>query len=568
MDNGNTYQQTDGREDWRLTLNTNFYADGEYALLMRARDRYGRETIDSAMINVDNTPPEMTFQVPYDDAMVGNTLNIAARILDNVEIRDISLEVIAVSDSTFRLSFDLDPTAPVILEALDISAAPEGAYNIRIVATDLAENTAVSSRNVIKTSEAAASEASFFNPLPGEVHTGIINISGKTKGLGYPKEVQILANREPLATVPVDKYGNFYYRYPDNSIPEDGFIILSASFQTASGDAVVSNEHPMLYRREGPIVSVDSHTDGAVIKGRPWLKGRAWMEFTSSQWASMSQYERTYYTPTQVMVSFDNGRTYYRTKGVKNWKFRLECSELGRGPLPILVRAEFGNGEVAIRRVVVTIDLDPPELRTLDPEEDSLHRDTLYVYGTASEEYAFDEVMINLRPRDKMWYTIPPIIQGLYLDGTVFGATYASAGLGITFFENNVKLQFQAGPAPNSPSRYPGFVMGAKLVANLYNLPFRYVFGPDWENFSMTWALGANFSYFSMEGSGNDSQFLGAVLAQWELARFTFPQFKYFSSYAFYVEPILWFTTTDVVGADRFKFRVSWGARMNVFSIK
>jgi hypothetical protein len=71
MDNGNTYQQTEGQEDWRLTLNTNFYADGEYALLMRARDRYGRETIDSAMINIDNTPPEMTFQVPYDDAMVG-----------------------------------------------------------------------------------------------------------------------------------------------------------------------------------------------------------------------------------------------------------------------------------------------------------------------------------------------------------------------------------------------------------------------------------------------------------------------------------------------------------------
>jgi hypothetical protein len=302
------------------------------------------------------------------------------------------------------------------------------------------------------------------------------------------------------------------------------------------------------------------------------------MEFTASQWASMSRYERSYYTPTQVMVSFDNGRTYHRTKGVKNWKFRLECSELGRGPLPILVRAEFGNGEVAIRRVVVTIDLDPPELKTLDPEEDSLHRDTLYVYGTAAEEYAFDEIMINLRPRDKMWYMIPPFIQGLYLDATVFGATYATGGLGITFFEDNVKLQLLAGPAP-SETRYPGYAIGAKLIANIYNLPFRYVFGPDWENFSMTWGLGADFSYFSMEGSdgkeesddseGSDGkpQFLGAVLAQWEVARFTFPQFKYFSSFAFYVEPILWFTTTDVTDpdVDRYKFRVSFGFRMNVF---
>jgi hypothetical protein len=293
------------------------------------------------------------------------------------------------------------------------------------------------------------------------------------------------------------------------------------------------------------------------------------MEFTASQWASMSSYERSYYTPTQVMVSFDNGRTYHRTKGVKKWKFRLECSELGRGPLPVLVRAEFGNGEVAIHRVVVTIDLDPPVLKTLDPEEDSFHRDTLYVYGTASEEYAFDEIMINLRPRDKMWYMIPPLIQGLYLDGSAFGGTIFTAGMGITFFDDNVKLQVQAGRAEGSYSggqrRYPGSVMGAKLIANIYNLPFRYVFGPDWENFSMTWALGANFSYFAMEGSGNDPQFLGAVLAQWEVARLTFPQFKYFSSYAFYVEPILWFTTTDVPDAEKTIFAFGFGLRMNLF---
>jgi hypothetical protein len=191
------------------------------------------------------------------------------------------------------------------------------------------------------------------------------------------------------------------------------------------------------------------------------------------------------------------------------------------------------------------------------------------VYGTAAEEYAFDEIMINLRPRDKMWYMIPPFIQGLYIDGFLFGATNYSVGMGITFFDDNVKLQFQAGEAPDKlgrhEARYPGPAIGAKLIANLYNLPFRYVFGPDWENFSMTWALGANFSYFSMEGAVNESQFLGAVLAQWEVARLTFPQFKYFSSYAFYVEPILWFTTTDVVDAARFVFRASLGLRMNVF---
>ncbi|MFP3041722.1 neuraminidase [Treponema primitia] len=572
MDNGNTYQQADGGENWRLTLNTKFYEDGEYALLMRARDRFDRETIDSAMINIDNTPPKMVFQVPYDDATVGNDLEIAARILDNIEIQDITLEVIAVTDSTFRLSFNLDTTAPVILDTLDITDAPEGAYNIRIVATDLAGNTAVVSRNVTKTNEAAASEASFFNPMPGEVHTGIINISGRAKGLKIPQEVQILANREPLTTIPVDKYGNFYYKFPREKIPEDGFIILSASFQTPSGETVLSNEHPILYRDTGPIVSIESHVDGDVINKRPWLKGKAWMGFSPSQWASMSRNERSYYQVSRVMVSFDNGRTFHRTKGAKDWKFRLECSELGRGPLPILVRAEFANGEIAIRRVVVTIDLDPPELKTLDPEEDSFHRDTLYVYGTAGEEYSFDSIMINLRPGDKMLYMIPPIIQGLYIDVTAFQYTWVSGGLGITFFDNNVKLQVQAGQSPDvingQNARYPGFVIGTKLIAGLYNLPFRYVFGPDWEMFSMTWSLGANFSYTSMGGGvkGNEPQVLAAFLGQWEVARFSFPEMKAFSSYAFFVEPAVWFTPlVQGLQADRFMFRLGFGLRMNVF---
>jgi hypothetical protein len=567
MDNGNTYQQAEGGENWQLSLNTALYNDGEYAVLLRARDRYGRETIDSAMLNIDNTPPSMVFEVPYDDADIGDTLNIAARILDNIEIQDIMLEFIEVTAGGYRSSFALTP-APVILEALDVSAAPLGDYNIRIVARDMAGNIAVASRNITKTTESEASEAAFFNPMPGEVHTGSINISGRTQGLVVPTEVQLWANREPLAMVPVDRYGFFYYKFPPDRIPEDGYIVLSSSYQTPSGDTVLSNEHPILYRTMGPIVSVESHNDGDIITGRPWLKGRAWMETPIVQ--QVSREDRRAYEVTKVLVSFDNGRTFRPAKGTNEWKFRLECIELGRGPLSVLVRAEFANGEIAIHRVIMTIDLDAPEVRTLDPQEDTFHRNDLFVYGTASEENAFESIMINLRPGDKALYMIPPFIQGLYIDATVFGATYFSVGMGITFFNDNVKLQGQWGKAPNlEDSRYPGTMIGAKLIANIYNLPFKYIFGPDWESFSMTWALGANFSYSSMEATASneekaEGQILGAVLAQWEFARITIPRFKAFSSYALFMEPALWFTPSDV-DADRFVFRLGFGFRTNVF---
>jgi hypothetical protein len=46
--------------------------------------------------------------------------------------------------------------------------------------------------------------------------------------------------------------------------------------------------------------------------------------------------------------------------------------------------------------VVVTIDLDPPMLKTLAPPNGSLQQDTLRVYGIAGDQYAFESIMIKL----------------------------------------------------------------------------------------------------------------------------------------------------------------------------
>jgi hypothetical protein len=398
MDNGNTFQRAEGTEDWRLSLNTNFYEDGDYTLLLRARDGFGQETISTVLIHIDNTPPQLVVPVPHDNANVGNTLDVAARILDTVKLREASLELRGIAGSAYQKSFTLDTTVPVVQESLDISDVPDGVYNIRIAATDMAGNTAVISRNINKSTLETNPEAAFYNPLPGEVHTGAVNISGKARGNAINGEVQILANGEPLARVPVDAYGNFYYEYPRGMVPRDGNITLAASFETPSGQTVRSNEHPLFYREAGPVVSVDSHHDGDFVSGRPWLTGRAGMGFSQDQQFFLSGKELRNYVVSQVLVSVDNGRTFRRAEGKENWKFPLECGELGQGPLPILVRAEFANGETAIRRVLVIVDATPPRLMIIAPEEGSLQRHSFRVYGTAGDEYGIDSIMIDLRP--------------------------------------------------------------------------------------------------------------------------------------------------------------------------
>ena len=158
-------------------------------------------------------------------------------------------------------------------------------------------------------------------------------------------------------------------------------------------------------------------------------------------------------------------------------------------------------------------------------------------------------------------------------------------GLGLTFFDDNVKLQGQFGQMTQSqyemlcnwggheitPFRYGGNVVGAKLLANIAYIPFRFFFGPDWDWLSANFTLGANFSRFSETQSGK-AQFLSAVVGQLEFPRVTIPKQKMFRTFSFYTEFQLWFIPTDVEVPENATEeipsivpQVSAGLRINVF---
>jgi hypothetical protein len=347
---------------------------------------------------------------------------------------------------------------------------------------------------------------------------------------------------------------------------------VAANYDTPTGQKIESPEHSVNYSPDGPTLVVDSHRDGDMITGRPWLSGRAWtvLPEPAEGEAPLTRRQKAEYAVKQVLVSFDNGRSFGRASGGENWKFRLETGDLPIGPLPVLVKAEFADGRNTVRRLLLTVDTDPPQAATIAPPEDSTHRENVTVYGTAGDDFELDSVMVSLRPGDKAGYSVPKFIQGLYIDTKALGATYAEFGLGLSFFDDNVRLQFQAGPTPlkvdNSVGRVVGTAFGFKIIANVFYLPFDYLFGPDWSFYSMSLSLGANFSYFTMD-AGRDPLFMGAIIGQWTFANLDmqhfFPNWKYFKNFAFYFEPELWFLSSDV-NAETI-FRATLGLRINIF---
>jgi len=167
---------------------------------------------------------------------------------------------------------------------------------------------------------------------------------------------------------------------------------------------------------------------------------------------------------------------------------------------------------------------------------------------------------------------IPPFLKQIFNDApSLFagGATYTDFGLGLSLFKNIIKIQVQYGfltqdlyeaIGGEGMVRYGGKVFGIKLLAG-YQLPFRVLFGSDWEWLSASFALGANFSLFNISGEENpkystkekpmyftpngDPAWLSALLLQIEFPKVTI-QKRYLRTFSLFTECQLWFVPTDV----------------------
>jgi hypothetical protein len=579
MDNGNSYQQAEilplpaeaaagdeNRRNWRLSLNTRAYQDGVYSLLIRTIDKYGIEAFSNALINIDNTPPEITLGSPNNGAGAALSLAVTGQTHDNISLKSLSLQLVNIANPAQAFTRDLPPNF-VIMEQVDISGLGDGKYNLRLAALDEAGNEGVVTRDITISRDSGASVINLYNPMPGIDYSGPLHISGAVSGAAIPGQVTLLVNNAPFGLIDVNRYGVFSFDFPQEKIPPAENMLISIEYESPGGGKISSYTHEVKYSPFGPLVSVDSHKDGDVVTRRPWISGKAMTVLPEG--AEPAGKERSLLAVKQVQISFDNGRSFHRAQGKELWKYRLETGDLAPGPLPVLVKADFADGRSAVRRIILTVDTSPPGIVTIGPAENSTHRDKLLVYGSSEDDFDMDSVEISLRPGDKAGYAVPQFIQGLYLDTGVLGATIYNVGLGMSFFDNSVKVQFHVGQTPRD-QRYSGMVFGAKLIATVFYLPFDYFLGPDWSFFSMNIGMGANFSFFTMENN-ETPMMLSGVLAQWEFVKVDMakliPKWKYMKTFSLYFEPVLWFAPSDVSSQDawRTKLLFTFGARVSLF---
>jgi len=553
---------------WQYQLDTQVLVDGTYMILIRGYDSYGQSSLFSDLLTLDNTPPRLEASLPMDGVSIMDKLPLQLRLGDEIAVETLEYQIRSIEEESEEregvevLTGEVTVN-DVVLQELDVTNLEPGLYNLTLLLKDGAQNETIVSRDFIKRDPLDLSEPKILYPLKGSRLQGPFTIQGRVEGDYLPESATITVNGGDFDVVEVDEFGYFTLRITPDQVPQ-GELLLGSAINIPGKERRLSKPINIDYTKEGAWLQILSVNNGDYVSQRPWIKGTAgFFSLTPEMDKELPKEVRKSRQVKRVEYSLDNGKSFYPAKGREEWKFRLETQDLYDGQLSLLVRSHFRGGYTAQDQITVFVDDTPPSLTILTPEEGLSLNEEIHVTGTAFDENGLSDMEIMLRPRSKNSYEVPQFIQGLYLDFHALGGTSWEAGVGLTFFDNNVKLQGIIGEAPQG--RFNGMVYGAKLLANVAAFPYGYYFGPDWDWLSSSIAVGASFQYFTMENSQFEQEglVLGSTVLQLELAKITFSQRKMFKGISVYAENQLWFISSDIEGGA--EYRLAFGLRTNVF---
>ena len=565
VDNGNTYNLADGGERWSYNLNTAVLNDGPHVVFVKATDKYDQSAIFSSIVNTDNTPPVMQFTYPLPDSSFENELFISGHAYDNVHLQSVSASIRPLGGTSSIQNISLTTGEPLITKTISISNLPEGSYNLEIVALDKGENVTRVARNFSIKRAKDANRIDLMYPLSGETLCGEFNVYGQVFAEKRVESASLYVDGQLVDTVDVSKTNFVSFRLNNEKIL-DGTHKLAIRAVFANGNTVESNSHTVKYTAAGPWVAVDNFGMGDFAIDRPWLRGSAGYVLSEADKEALNSKESSkeerrlikLKRVKKIEVSFDNGKTFVSTKGkASSWKYRLQTQDLAEGSHFLLVKATMDNNEVAVSRTIVKVDKTLPEVTLISPGEGGRYNQQIDYLGIVHDNIDLQDVELALRKGDKAFYGVPVFIQGLHFEVGFWGASLWNIGMGLSFFDNRVKVQFHYGQFTqkqysaitrrNDKMRYGGHIFSLKLLASVFDLPVGRYAGPDWDWLHFTAALGANFSIFTKTQSGRP-QLLSALIMQLGLPRVELPkkQVKYFGKFEFFLEGSLWFIPTDV----------------------
>jgi hypothetical protein len=582
FDNGNSYIAASGTENWSLTLDTHVIQDGTHCVFLRVSDSYGITAMYSSLVNIDNTAPALYLDLPRDGSGTSGMIFLSGQATDNIGLKKLYCRVRAIGNSSQTKEQDI-PIENIISGSIDLSGMNNGIYNVEVSGEDAGGNITRISRNIELDKSFKDAKVRILYPMDGEQQNGTFNLYGKIDSEKKVSLITLLVDGKESGTAALSSAGYYKFSFTPETLSE-GQHKIAVRADIDGSSPVTSRTQVISYSASGAWVTADNFTMGDFSFNRAYLKGQAGYTLSQTDLDTLADKKADKKlkeavkakTLETVELSFDNGKSFIPLGTSAKWKYRIEDSYMTEGYHFMVLRATMKNGEKALSRFIIQIDKTAPSIRLISPEEGGHYNQKLEFSGLASDDVRLSGVSLALRKGDKSLYSVPGFLQGAYLDVHFFGSTLFDVGAGLSFFDDNVKLQIQYGQLTDAqyaivsskPKRYGGNVFGAKLIANIYKLPFAGFAGPDWEWLSATFSVGADFSLFTETQSGK-AQMLSAVLVQTEFPRATIAGWKVFRTWSLYEEFQLWFApsdrNSDVIEIPTFIPEFCFGIRTYIF---
>ena len=587
LDNGNSYNDAIGTTDWHYVVDTRAIPGGTQVVFLKITDKYGIEGLYSSLINIDNNAPELSLELPLDDSTTTGTVFFSGFVYDNVEVTDLHITIRNLDRGGKPEVYPLNVDR-IIGQTFELNTLADGNYNVEVTAEDAAGNITNVSRNIHLDKSRPPATVDILYPLDGEHKNGVFTIYGMSESENEIETLRLMMDGKNIQETSLTDSGFFKFELGPENIAE-GAHVYRVDTVLKTGKTVSSREQRITYSPVGPWVTIDNFTYGDFATNRPYIRGQAGYSISedelllsktkeaSPEYKAMVAAKKV----AKIELSMDNGKTFTELSKNEKWMYRIENQDIAEGYHFFLIRATMLNGEVAVTRTIVQIDNTKPNVRLIAPVAGGRYNQTLAVSGLSNDDVSLEDVTVTLRKGDKASYEVPSFIQGLYIDFRFWGATLFSAGLGLTAFDDVVKLQFSFGQFTQQQRdavssllnldltalRYGGNVLSFKILANITSIPFSYFFGHDFDWLYAAIAVGADFSYF-METASGKPQILSSLLAQLEFPKVQLQNVKMFSSFSLYTEASLWFIPTDVTSQVKIKNLVpqfAVGLRTNVF---
>ena len=586
LDNGNSYNEAVGTENWSYTVDTRAIPGGTQVVFLKVTDNYGIEGLYSSLINIDNDAPVLNLELPLDDSTTTGNLFFSGYTYDNVDVTELYLTIrnLEKGSSPVIKKFKIDR---IIGETIDMRELQDGFYNVELTGKDKAGNTTNVSRNIHLEKNIAPATVDILYPLNGEHKNGLFTVYGQAASENEITLLNLYIDGKLISDTTLTDCGFFKFDVGPDMI-DAGEHTYRVDSVLSTGKVVPSREQTITYSPVGPWITIENFTYGDFAINRPYIRGQAGYSISEDELLFSKTKEATAEQKAitaakrvaKIELSFDNGKTFTELSKNEKWMYRIENQDIQEGYHFFLIRATMQNGETAITRTIIQIDNTPPSIRLIAPTKGGKYNQILNASGLSNDDVKLEDVTVALRKGDKASYEVPSFIQGLYLDFRFWGATLFSVGAGLTFFDDVVKLQFSYGQFTQqqrdavsnifkvtvTDQRYGGNVFSGKLLANVASIPFSFFLGHDWDWLYAQFAVGAEFAMFSQTNSGK-AQILSSVLAQVEFPKIKLQNVKAFSSFSLYTEGSLWFIPTDVSGANIKSLvpQVAIGFRTNIF---